>query len=139
MSNPSYKASRVVIAFAAFVMMGSEIAVAGMRFPAEVVVFNRGDGSGIAEGSLGSARNSTDTNQYIGCSVATRKNLGTSVTCIARDSAGNEVLCSSNDADMIATARSLDTDSNLHFDVDTNGACITLIVEKYSYYEPKIR
>ena len=62
MSNPSYKASRVVIAFAAFVMMGSGIAVAGMRFPAEVVVFNRGDGSGIAEGSLGSARNSTDTN-----------------------------------------------------------------------------
>jgi hypothetical protein len=89
-----------------------------------------------AEGAIGSARNSADTVQYLGCSVSATT-TGTSIQCVARNAAGTQVQCNTSSPNLINAALSIQTDNYLRFDWDATGACTAITLHKYSFYEPK--
>jgi hypothetical protein len=74
-----------------------------------------------AYGSMGDARASSDSLQYIGCSYAGYSTYG-SGTCNARNSAGQSVYCYTSDAPMLAAIASVN-DGYLYFQWDANGKC----------------
>ncbi|MBN9685606.1 MULTISPECIES: hypothetical protein [unclassified Corallococcus] len=90
----------------------------------------------FAFGTLGSARNSADTRQFIG--VSTMVTLGgETMTAYAEDASGNYVTCNSSRASFIAAARALKSDSYVYFAWDALGECTQLMVDTSSYFEPK--
>jgi hypothetical protein len=89
-----------------------------------------------AFGSLGSARNSADAVQYIGCTVVSSA-ASTSVSCTARNSAGTIGSCTSTNATLVDAARNLDGDAYIYFSWDAGGSCTLLSVAKSSVYTPK--
>ncbi|MBZ4414506.1 hypothetical protein OWM54_19970 [Myxococcus sp. MISCRS1] len=90
-----------------------------------------------ASGSMGDARNSADTRQFIGCSITTYVGSAPTLGCFAMDSAGNYGGCSSTNADLVATARSITTDSYLVFNWDAWTSCTSLHVTNASHGAPK--
>jgi hypothetical protein len=111
----------------------SQEAVAGMKFSTEIYVdtFNK-----YASGGLGGVRNSTTSNDYIGCGVY--QWLGSVyVGCEAQDAAGNYVSCWSNDPAQANAALGISTDAHLQFLADSSGACQYIVVSGYSWSEPK--
>lgn len=109
------------------------VAGAGSKFTSEVYINQT---SKYAQGSLGSARNSADTNQYIGCSTSNDY-----VYCSARNAAGLWVHCDTYSSGMAATAKSIDSSSHITFywtgGSSTSGACSSLNVAHNSGYAPK--
>jgi len=113
------------------VLLGSA-AFAGMRSTAEVYINQT---SKYAQGSLGSARNSADSNQYIGCSVTNDY-----IYCSARNAAGTWVHCDAYSASMALSARGIGSSGYLSFSwlgSSTSGTCNTLTVSHNSAYAPK--
>lgn len=94
-------------------------------------------GARSASGSLGDARNSADTQQFIGCSITTYVGSAPSLGCFAMDTSSNYVGCSSTNADLVATARSINGDSYITFTWDTFSACTSLHVTNASHGAPK--
>src|SRR6478672_955740 len=92
----------------AFVLGMGGMAFAGLRTTNTVVVVNTA-ASKYAYGSLGSARNSVDTLQYIGCTVYAGTATPTRVSCFARNAAspGVYLSCSSAAPDIVRVAASL--------------------------------
>jgi hypothetical protein len=89
-----------------------------------------------AYGSLGKARNSADSVQYIGCSSVSHVGY-VYATCWARDAAGTYGSCLTEDADLIQATRSLPSDGYLSINWDASSNCTQIIVYNASYYEPK--
>ena len=91
-----------------------------------------------ASGSLGSARNSADGYQYIGCAVESQPVNGAPfVTCAARDAANRYVTCWSSDQTMVNTARAISSTSFVDFYMEsTTGVCGSLRVSNDSTVEP---
>lgn len=104
-------------------------AVAGARYRSDVLVQAQ---YRYAFGSMSSARDSSDSNQYIGCYVDT----GIAV-CHAQSSSGTFGMCYTTDPAKMTLARSLDSGSWLIFDWDANGVCTSIQVHNYSYYGNK--
>ena len=90
----------------------------------------------IAQGALGSARNSPDLIQFIGCSV-TDGGGAAFVTCSARGPGGNFATCTSNDPGKVAAAASINSDSYVVFRYNPYGACTYLSVSTFSQYPTK--
>ncbi len=90
----------------------------------------------LAAGALGSARNSPDASQYIGCS-STSDSSGARATCSAC-AWGTCKTCTTRDAKMISNARSLKGDGYVQFQINGDGTCATLDVFLNSYNPPKI-
>jgi hypothetical protein len=90
--------------------------------------------SRFAIGSMGSARNSTDTHQNMYCYTNT-SGYG---YCMATDASGTSVGCSTSNANMLATIRSLNSDSYLQFFYDGGGYCTSILVGTGSHYEAKV-
>ena len=67
----------------ALIALSSTSALAGYKLTANVVV----QANGIAYGSMGSARNSADTMQFIGCEIYATTSYS-NLSCRARSSAG---------------------------------------------------
>src|SRR5262249_46037791 len=86
---------------------------------------------GIVTGSLGSARASYDTRQYIGCS-----NYGTYGYCSATDSNGTNVMCYWSGAAQAQSVLSLGPNSYIYFSRDANSNCSLVVVSNYSSYLP---
>jgi hypothetical protein len=104
------------------------VAHAGAKYSYSVAV-----GTGWASGALGTARNSGDPNQVIGCQT-----YGTTTfLCYAHDPYGTQGSCVGSDANLLAWVRSLNGDSWLYFSWDTSGNCTFVSVENSSYLEPK--
>jgi hypothetical protein len=110
------------------------VASAGFKQPWAVTIdpVNR-----TAMGSLGTARNSPDSNQSIGCGVSydsvNRKN---NVNCSAMDSTGHTAQCATQQAELIQIALGINGDSFLQF--NWNGdECTNIIVFNSSIYAPK--
>lgn len=91
-----------------------------------------------ATGSLGSARNSADGYQYIGCAILSQPVNGAPwVNCAARDAANRYVSCWSPEQALVNTARAISSTSFVDFNFDsTTGLCITLRVSNDSTVEP---
>ena len=99
------------------------------------------DGSTYASGSVGDARNSGDTTQYIGCGTWFDTYGGEvyySASCFARDSAGTYFSCYTEDSRGMAAAQSAETGSFIQLGRDDlTGECTYVYVINSSYYRPK--
>lgn len=104
-------------------------AIAGFKTGQQVVI---ADASKMANGELGTVRNSADTVQYIGCTVQ-----GDAGSCTARNSAGLTRSCSTTETKWLNTMRALDGDSYLTFKWDANGKCTYVSVQNSSTSAPK--
>ena len=95
----------------------------------------------MAGGMLGTARNSADTRQHIGCSIttytSTSSNTYTYATCDAADAGTAYGSCITYNPDLIATIRSLDPDGRLFFLWDSAGTCQYINVQADSALEPR--
>ncbi len=94
-----------------------------------------------ARGYLGSARNSGDSMQYIGCSIAgnAAPNGLLTMSCYARDSGGTSLVCNTQDLTMIRQAYTLKGDSWMIFWSRSDGACNGMQIVNASYAPPKNR
>jgi hypothetical protein len=106
---------------------------AGYKFTSTVNVL---PAARIAFGTLGSARNSADTRQFIGLSTMVTLG-GETMTAYAEDAFGNYVTCNSSRPGFIAAARAVKGDSYVSFMWDASGECTQLMVDTGSYFEPK--
>lgn len=90
-----------------------------------------------AHGSVGAARSSADTLQYIGCSVYAYEDGFTYAGCSAKNAAGTFVNCSSSVPAIVETVRNMPSDGFVQFYWNTNGDCTYVSLGNYSYYAPK--
>ena len=121
------------IAAAALGLLLTPMAYAGYKAESPVFV---DQSSNIALGSLGSARNSADSTQYIGCTVGF-SNGAESLSCYARTSTGLMGTCYSSNPTVVALGRSLTPASYLYFTWDeVTQECTYLQVIKNSYVRP---
>jgi hypothetical protein len=110
---------------------------AGMKATWPSVTVSTGS-TGSAGGALGTARNTGDANQYIGCSVVGSPGNPASVYCWAVDASGNSGNCyNPNNANMVATVASINSDSYIYFRWNSDGTCSMLQVENSSFFAPK--
>jgi hypothetical protein len=117
----------------------STAALAGYKATSEVVVSSTTTGM-TAMGSVGSARNSADSTQYIGCQVSTNNVSSGSVTvqCFARNAAGTYLSCVTTDPNYVSAAQAIDSDSYIRFSTESSSSnCTYLLVVDSSYYAPK--
>lgn len=109
------------------------LAFGGARSTWEVYVDTT---SHYAQGSLGSARNSADSMQYIGCSAENDY-----IYCSARNVSGTWVHCDAYSSAMAATVRAIGSDGFVQFywtpGSPTSGTCSSVQVNHYSYLAPK--
>jgi hypothetical protein len=126
---------------------GTKLAIAGLSVVAALLMANasragmKGTNSVVninaatrtATGSLGLARNSANTVEYIGCS----SDSNGSVTCSARNAAGTTVQCVTSNSSMREMLHSLDGDSFVSFTWDTSGGCTRIYVDNYSFWPQK--
>lgn len=92
-----------------------------------------------ATGSLGTASNSADKNQYIGCTIVAVPGTAMSAICDATDAQGQYVRCKTTDPTHIAMIKSLHTDSFLFFErsQESTETCTGIQVQNRSWLEPK--
>jgi len=103
-------------------------AVAGDKGDVPVTLQTNSSGQVIrAFGMIGTARNSADTKQLIGCFISTS---GTSLQagCEAQNAAGANTMCFSANANIVAAVQSVGPDSYIDFARDSAGNCTSLYV-----------
>jgi hypothetical protein len=127
------KKTSAVAAFAAALGLCST-AFAGAKQDAPVVYWP-GAFITVMYGSLGSARNSADTVQSIGCYTH-----GSGATCYATDARGQSGSCTTTNAAHLAAIHSMNNDAHLLFAWENggDGHCEFVIVRNYSYLAPKV-
>jgi hypothetical protein len=125
-----------IAACVAGALLTSGSALAGERFHFPVIVDITG---AHAVGSIGSARNSADPLQMLGCRVLVEEGFALGV-CFARDSAGVSVQCVTVNSDMVAAIRAVagGGDSIVSFHWDKSGLCTLVNVSNDSGAEPKL-
>jgi hypothetical protein len=115
-------------------MLVASTAAAGYRWYYPVTI----SGNNVA-GSLGSARNSGNSNEYIGCAVYGSSTRAYAI-CYAQDAAGTTVSCYADPVlapSIVTTVGTLNGDGFLSFSWDASGNCTKVNVSSRSYYEPK--
>ena len=111
-------------------------ALAGLRFSQAVDYYKDSTGAGNAWGMLGTAYNSADTTQWIGCSVSTTSSYQ-SAWCYATRSDGTQVSCYTSNSQIIAGMRAVPSDVYLTFGFDSSGYCTSVRSEMMSYNQRK--
>jgi len=115
--------------------MAASAAWAGFK-STEVVYVSTTPRSQFAWGSLGSARSSSDSVQYIGCRAWSGWS-GSHAYCFARDASGRAVSCFLVTESQYRLFPSLNGDSELFFSVGPEGECSDFEVTNASDFEPK--
>jgi hypothetical protein len=105
------------------------LAVAGTKTHTATVI---NDTFQYAQGSLSSARSSSDTLQFIYCELYAAGNI----QCRARDSAGNLRTCSTSDPNYVKAVQMINISSFVFFSWDAAGNCTNLLVRNGSNYLP---
>lgn len=129
-----------VLVAALCVAGASATAYAGLKFNIPVTLVNsQGSGqAGAAYGSLGTARNSGDGTQWIGCEISGYPGAPVvGVLCGAQDASGAVAYCYASDPTMVAAAATVTSDSFLRFDWNAGGTCTYIQVRNQSPYAPK--
>lgn len=83
-------------------------------------------------GSIGTARNSVDNLQYIGCWYYDNGDG----TCYARNSVGTLMVCNTNSPSLLSSIRSINSDSYIRVTVNA-GNCTSIFVSNASFIRPK--
>lgn len=112
------------------------LGLAGFKQGQQVVIVDNADGSGFANADMGSAYNSADSIQYIGCTVAGSSG-GTSVSCLARSVDGRSRSCFTTNTNMLQAAANIDSDGYLIFYWNNLGQCTSISAANGSYLQPK--
>lgn len=120
------KKSLLVLGF----LGAATIAAAGTRTTLYVAV-----GSTYAYGSMGDARRSGDSSQYIGCSTSGSSSTHYA-TCYGRDAEGHYGSCYTYDENLIRVAETVGSDSSLSFSW-SSATCRSLSVTNDSRYSPR--
>ena len=94
--------------------------------------------SRYAYGSMGTARNSADAVQYIGCPITTYNTGGSYGICEGRNAANSARACTTTNADMMAAIRMVSEASFIFFTWDTSNNCTMVSVVNWSYIEPML-
>jgi hypothetical protein len=98
-----------------------------------VRVYKNADGSGGGGGSFAGARTSANANSQIYC-----YSYATYAFCTLYNGLGDGyVACSTQDANMMAVIRSLNSDAYVGISVDTAGNCTSVTAGNESAYAPK--
>jgi hypothetical protein len=119
----------------ALVLAVPAIATAGEKYSANVVI---NQNVPYANGSMGAARNSRDSNQAIGCYYTTNGPGKTAGYCWARDAAGTHAGCKwFDDSILEKVVATMTSDSFIHFNWDQYYMCTRITVQNASQYEPK--
>jgi hypothetical protein len=134
MSKPTAVSKKALFVVLALVAAPTGVAMAGYKYSLPVSI---SDTSKTAYGVMGSARNSSDTAQYIGCNVSTFAGSAPSTTCSAVNSAGTSRSCTTYDAKIVEVAKAISGESYIRFYWNTSGECTQLTVAHFSQYEPK--
>ena len=113
-------------------------AFAGMKVNGDVEVVT-GQYGNYANGAIGSARNSKDSKQNIGCRLSAYETaLYPYGSCSAADATGKAAACVfSNRPDFERVLATISDDSYLKFHWDNHGKCTIIIVTNQSMYEPR--
>jgi hypothetical protein len=90
----------------------------------------------FAAGSVGYARNSSDSKQYIGCDLYATQG-GLLGECFAMDSAGKSIWCYSYDKNIVQAIGSVNGDSLVQFSVNSDTTCSYVYIRNISFYAPK--
>jgi hypothetical protein len=124
----------LVLCLALFLAPGTR-ASAGFKQPWDVTIDAV---SRTAMGALGTARNSADTRQALGCGVHyDAVNGKNNVNCNAADAAGHTAQCATQQAELIQIALGINGDSFLEFEWDSSGECTNIQVVNSSIYARK--
>jgi hypothetical protein len=90
----------------------------------------------FAVGSMGTARNSFDGNQNIGCIV--HADLGINIVqCSARNAAGVTRLCNTGNQNLVNAVIGMQSDALISFGWDGDAQCTSIHISNYSIYTPK--
>lgn len=123
----------------AIVASMSGLAFAGLKASAPVVI-NTSNRSAI--GAMGTASNSTDPNQWIGCEVVSYPSGYIFGYCMAQTAgtpaaASNSASCYFTSAAIVSAVGALTPDSLISFSWDANGNCLSVGIVSASDYETK--
>lgn len=116
------------------VVLFSGVALAGYKASYPVNVMTNADGSGMAWGAMGTARNSPDAVQYLGCAIQSSYSPTTGM-CVAKNSAGKYLQCVTSDPTILSVISSVSKSAFIHFAASETGACYYVDVVNYSFYE----
>jgi hypothetical protein len=90
-----------------------------------------------AYGSIGSARNSADGVQYIGCSMEADSSTDPIAACFAEDATRTTVLCTSSSPRIVAAVQAITSLSFLDFQWDSDGTCTFVYLVNGSFSPPR--
>jgi hypothetical protein len=119
------------------VLVASYVCTAAAGFkPAYAVTVNVA--ARTASGSAGTARNSSDGVQFIWCALQGTA-ASVSAVCTAHDAVATtpQVICTTSNANMVAAAKAMTSDSYVLMQWDASGACTQIQVTNGSLLEPK--
>lgn len=133
----------------AAIMAGVVAARAGWKYTFDQVTIDLTNNT--AQGQVGAVRNNSDNTSWIGCNDESSTSGGNvsyeKVTCFAQDASGTLVSCWQGQTtapssqwipSLVSAAKSLNGDSYLQFNWDSNGHCTYIRVENISYHAPKV-
>jgi hypothetical protein len=122
----------------ASILAFSGAAVAGVKVKGDVEVVTSQYGNS-ASGAIGSARNSKDSKQNIGCRLSGYETaLYPYGWCSATDATGKAAACVfSNRPDFERVLATISDDSYLKFHWDNQAKCTIISVTNQSMYEPR--
>lgn len=115
-------------------LLGGTVALAGYNFPYPVSVTPT---THTVFGAFGSARNSDDAVQVLGCEVFVYSTGAPRVTCYAGNARGVYASCTSSDPDFVQAASAITTDSRVIFTWNESGTCTSLHFATTSMVEPR--
>lgn len=126
---------KMALALGLAMLVGSGTAWAGYKQSFSVYIYPPNNYFG---GVMGSARNSTDTLQYLDAGFQVSQSGLYHAYLYARDASGNSATCSTTDPKLVEVVRAVTTDSALNVYHDGLGTCVTIEVRTSSYNEPKL-
>jgi hypothetical protein len=125
------KKTRRLVLFAILAISGPSFA--GRRLEEPVVVNLAGR---EAYGSIGSARNSADSVQFIGCSLEADSSTDAMVACFASDANGIDALCITSSPRIVAAVQAITAQPFIDFTWDSDGNCTFVFLDTASYNSP---
>jgi hypothetical protein len=123
----------VGVTFLGAILAGVGLAHAGVVSNQQVMIWSSG-GLDAANGALLPSRNSSDGNQYIGCSRYAYDSGGSSIICYARDASGAYKSCSTGQDQMLRAAETLNPAGYLYFVVNPDGTCSSVVTVTASFF-----
>jgi hypothetical protein len=129
--------------WAKVLVLGTSIGLLGMPFLGKDATaglkgsFPVHAGPTECSGSMGSARNSSNSVEYIECDIQNYPSNGGLAVCTARNAAGATYYCVATDDSLVAAVRGLTSDAWLLFQMNSSGDCTLLEVDVSSDNAPK--